>query len=122
MWRLRRLSRKSLQDRALARALDLFPRGHLDPARAQGPTPSQAPQPKTRYYGSIDLDPKKYAQQMSVIVTEVIAKLAAQEGTQFSVSLDIEATNADGFTEQTIRTVGENSATLKFDQHGFEEG
>ena len=76
---------------------------------------------KTRYYGSIDLDPKKYAQQMSVIVTEVIAKLVAQEGTKFSVSLDIQATNVDGFTEQTIRTVGENSATLKFDQHGFEE-
>jgi hypothetical protein len=32
------------------------------------------------------------------------------------------AQNPDGFDESTIRTISENSRTLKFEHFGFEEG
>ena len=37
------------------------------------------------------------------------------------VTLEIEATIPDGAAEQVVRTVTENSRTLKFDNSGFEE-
>jgi UDP-N-acetyl-D-mannosaminuronate dehydrogenase len=50
----------------------------------------------------------------------VIAHLAGQVGAEVTVTLEIEATLADGATDQIVRTVTENSSTLKFDSHGFE--
>ena len=46
-------------------------------------------------------------------------KTAQREGS--AVTLEIEATDPEGFDEARIRTVSENAKTLKFDQAGFEE-
>jgi hypothetical protein len=43
-------------------------------------------------------------------------------GTEVEVSLEIRARRAEGFDEQTVRTISENSRTLSFDQHEFSEG
>lgn len=84
--------------------------------------PSQAgPAPKTRYFGAIDLDPKRYSSQLASIMQEVLQRLEAQDGTVVSVALEIIAKNPAGFTEQVVRSVSENSSTLKFGEHGFEE-
>ncbi len=52
---------------------------------------------------------------------EVLSHLRADEGTQLTVRIEIEATNESGFQEGKVRTVSENANTLKFDQSGFEE-
>jgi len=41
-------------------------------------------------------------------------------GAEVTVTLEIEATLADGALDQIVRTVSENSRTLKFTSHGFE--
>lgn len=93
-----------------------------EPGPGPKPDPEPGPKPQTRYFGSIDLDSRRYSGQLANIMQEVLQRLAAQDGTVVNVSLEISASNAEGFSEATIRAVSENSSTLKFDQHGFEEG
>ena len=56
-----------------------------------------------------------------LIAEEVIAHLAGLVDAEVTVTLDIAANLPDGAPEHTVRTVSENSRTLKFDSHGFEE-
>jgi hypothetical protein len=56
----------------------------------------------------------------SRIADEVIAHLAGQLGAEVTVTLEIEVKLPGGVSDQTIRTVTENSRTLKFTNHGFE--
>ena len=46
--------------------------------------------------------------------------LAGQVGAEVTVTIEIEAKLPNGATDQLVRTVTENSHTLKFDSHGFE--
>jgi len=48
------------------------------------------------------------------------AHLAGIVGAKVSVTLEIEATVPDGVPENVVRTVTENSRTLKFTSFGFE--
>ena len=66
------------------------------------------------------LDPTRVGRDASRIADEVIAHLAGQVGSEVTVTLEIEATLADGASDQIVRTVTENSRTLKFTSHGFE--
>lgn len=77
--------------------------------------------PKTRFYGVKTLNSDKIALDFKNIADEVIANLRAADGTQLTVRIEIEATNATGFEDGKVRTVSENAHTLKFDQSGFEE-
>ncbi len=83
------------------------------------PGPAPAPRPH-RFHGTVRLDPTRVGRDASRIADEVIAHLAGQVGAEVTVTLEIEATLADGATDQIVRTVTENSSTLKFDSHGFE--
>ncbi|RNM12122.1 DUF499 domain-containing protein [Nocardioides pocheonensis] len=77
--------------------------------------------PKTRFYGVKTLNSDKIAMDFKNIADEVIANLRADEGTELTVRIEIEATNTTGFEDGKVRTVSENAKTLKFDQSGFEE-
>ncbi len=77
------------------------------------------PKPK-RFYGNVALDPTRVGRDAGRIAEEVIAHIAGLTGAQVKVTLEIEATLPDGVTEQVVRTVTENSITLKFNNHGFE--
>ncbi|HET89158.1 MAG TPA: hypothetical protein ENN99_00225 [Chloroflexi bacterium] len=59
---------------------------------------------------------------MGVIVEEVVQRLTSQVGCEVEITLEISARRPEGFDENTVRTVSENSRTLKFEQYGFEEG
>ena len=48
------------------------------------------------------------------------AHLAALVGANMTVTLEIEAEIPDGAPEHVVRTVNENSRTLKFTDQGFE--
>jgi hypothetical protein len=75
----------------------------------------------TRFFGSKVLDPDRYALDFKKVADEVLAHLAAAPGVQLAVRIEVEATTAQGFDENKVRTIAENAKTLKFDQSGFEE-
>ena len=67
------------------------------------------------------LDPERVGRDASKIADEVLAHLVGQVGAEVTVTLEIAAFLPDGASDPTVRTVTENSNTLKFKSHGFEE-
>ena len=90
------------------------------------PGPSGAPaaplgaQQLRRFHGSVRVDSTRVGRDAGRIADEVIAHLAGQMGAEVTVTIEIEARLPNGATEQLVRTVTENSRTLKFDSQGFE--
>ncbi|WP_108718589.1 Swt1 family HEPN domain-containing protein [Miniimonas sp. S16] len=102
-------------------AADEPPTG-LGAAVPQPPERRVAPRAVPRgFFGSKALDPQRYAKDFSTVVAEVLQHLAAVDGVELSVRLEISATAPDGFSEQVVRTVRENANQLRFEQSGFEE-
>ncbi|GIX27885.1 MAG: hypothetical protein KatS3mg123_1766 [Burkholderiales bacterium] len=90
-----------------------------------GTTGGAAPQPATpvlarRFHGTVRLDPARVGRDAGRIAEEVIAHLVGQPGAEVTVTLEIDARLPSGVNEQTVRAVTENSRTLKFESHGFE--
>jgi hypothetical protein len=94
--------------------------GGGQPAGSKEPVPPRKPS-KTRFFGSKELNPERYAVDFKRIADEVLVHLAAHQGARLSVRIEIEATADDGFEDSRVRTVSENAANLKFDQSAFEE-
>ena len=74
-----------------------------------------------RFHGSVSLDPSRVGRDAGRIADEVISHLAGLVGSSVKVTLEIEAEVQAGTPENVVRTVTENSRTLKFTTHGFEE-
>ncbi len=55
----------------------------------------------------------------SLVADEVIAHLTALLGAKVTVTLEVEAEIPDSAPDQVVRTVTENSLTLKFTSQGF---
>ncbi|MFN0150829.1 MAG: Swt1 family HEPN domain-containing protein [bacterium] len=88
------------------------------------PPPPPPPLPAvraTRYYGSVVLDSTRVGRDASRIAEEVIAHLVGLTGAKVTVSLEIDASIPDGAPDPVIRTVTENSRSLKFRSHSFEK-
>ncbi len=73
-----------------------------------------------RFHGSVELEPTRVGRDASRIAEEVIAHLSALVGGYVKVTLEIEATIPQGVPDNVVRTVTENSRTLKFISQGFE--
>ena len=86
-----------------------------------GATTGAPPTVLRRFHGTVTLDPTRVGRDASRIADEVIAHLAGQVGAEVSVTLEIEASLPSGASDQIVRTVTENSRTLKFKNHGFEK-
>ncbi|MEV4746325.1 Swt1 family HEPN domain-containing protein [Streptosporangium sp. NPDC049248] len=87
-----------------------------------GGTPPPPPGPKNvRFFGAAKLDPEFYQKSFTKMVQEVIQHLAAVEGVELELSIEITARKPEGFPEDKIRIVSENARVLKFDQFGFED-
>jgi hypothetical protein len=82
-----------------------------------GPPPAQL---LKRFHGSVRVDPARVGRDASRIADEVVAHLAGQVGAELTVTIEIQASLPNGASDQLVRTVLENSRTLKFDVHGFE--
>jgi hypothetical protein len=96
---------------------------HPDMTAAPEPPPGGSPKPaKTRFFGTRELNPDRYAMDFKKFSDEVIAHLTGAPGVHLNVRIEIEATAPGGFDDARIRTVSENATQLKFDQSGFEEG
>ncbi len=85
------------------------------------PATPVSPRVTSRYYGRVQVDPQRVNKDMGVIVEEVIERLTSLVGCEVEITVEINARLPEGFDESTIRTVSENSRTLKFEHHGFEE-
>jgi hypothetical protein len=57
----------------------------------------------------------------SRVAEEVIAHLSGLMGANVKVTLEIEAEIPTGAPDNVVRTVTENSRTLKFNSQGFEK-
>jgi hypothetical protein len=103
--------------------IDQTPKKPDDGARPERPTGPATPQPRTgpkRYHGTVELDPTRVGRDAGRIADEVISHLAGLVGTTVTVTLDIAAEIPSGAPENVVRTVTENSRTLKFKSQGFE--
>jgi len=78
------------------------------------------PKLTTRYHGTVSIDPQRANKDMAVIVEEIIQRLTGLRGTEVTITLEIEASRPTGFDDAAIRTISENSRTLKFREQGFE--
>lgn len=67
------------------------------------------------------LDPMRAGRNAAQIAEEVIAHLTGLLGAKVTVTLEIEAEIPDGVPDHVVRTVTENSRTLKFVQAQFED-
>ncbi len=87
------------------------------------PTPPPPPQPQRpiRFHGTVNLDPARVGRDAGQIAEEVISHLSGLLGSQVQVTLEIQAEVPMGVPDKVVRTVTENSKTLKFTGHGFEK-
>ena len=99
-----------------------------DPDGHGGDDPGPDPQPPDptpplrlkRFHGAVTLDAGRVGLDAGQIASEVIAHMDGLVGAKVKVTLEIEAELPDGFPDHVVRTVNENSSTLKFTDHGFE--
>ena len=87
-------------------------------ASTGSPTPAVRPK---RFYGTVALDATRVGRDAGRIADEVIAHLSGLMGSSVKVTLEVEADVSGGVPENVVRTVTENSRTLKFISYGFEQ-
>ena len=84
------------------------------------------PQPPTakvmrRFYGSVKLNQLKVSSSAGQIADEVVKHLAGIVDSEVEVVLEVRAKAPGGIPDSVVRTVSENSKTLKFQAFEFEE-
>jgi predicted AAA+ superfamily ATPase len=79
----------------------------------------EVPKPR-RYHGSVRLDPTRVGRDAGRVADEIIAHLEGLVGSSVTVMLEIQADLPNGVSDNVVRTVTENSQTLKFLSYGFE--
>ncbi|MGH9179866.1 MAG: hypothetical protein ACRD0N_15115 [Acidimicrobiales bacterium] len=65
-------------------------------------------------------DPDRLGRDAGRIAQEVVAHLQGLVGTETEVTIEIRATNAEGFPDTVVKIVSENATALRFTDHGFE--
>jgi hypothetical protein len=83
------------------------------------PIPPASPKPR-RFHGTVRVDSARVGRDAGRIAEEVIAHLSGQMGAEVTVTIEIEAKLPNGAGDHLVRTVNENSRSLKFDNFGFE--
>ncbi len=88
-----------------------------------GPKQPKPGTPKTmkRFHGTVELDPINVGGASAKIAEEIIQHFTSVYGNEVKVTLEIQASSPDGFTESVQRAVQENANTLKFQLAEFEE-
>jgi hypothetical protein len=80
----------------------------------------QAQKPQ-RYHGTVALDPARVGRDAGRIADEVVTHLVGLVGSSVRVTLEIDAEIPGGTPDNVVRTVTENSRTLRFASNsGFE--
>jgi hypothetical protein len=74
-----------------------------------------------RFHGSVELDPTRMGRDAGRIADEIVSHLTSLGGAKAKITIEIEIEVPNGIPEERVRTVNENSNTLKFRSHEFEE-
>lgn len=101
-----------------------YPQGTQQGGIIREPGPGPEPQQKkmTRFYGTKRVSPDRLGIGAAEIGDEIVKHLAAMDGTDVEITIDISASRPAGFDESVVRTVTENVNTLKFEgSSGFEQ-
>ena len=113
------VARQQLDAEAPAPGPSPSPGPSPDPTPPPGPSP--VPEPSIRrFHGTVNLDPARVGRDAGRIGEEVITHLAGLVGSEVTVTVEIEADLPNGAPDHVVRTVTENSRTLKFTTFGFE--
>lgn len=91
------------------------------PESASGSPAPTEPSKLKRFHGTVVLDPTRTGRDASRVADEVVAHLVGLVGANVKVTLEIEAQIPGGAPDNVVRTVTENSRTLKFTSQGFEK-
>jgi len=86
-------------------------------ATVTGGAGSQRPK---RYFATVELDPVRAAVEFGKIQNELIGAFTSSPSARVTIKVDIEASDSQGFDEQTVRTAKENGKTLGVKSSGFE--
>ena len=97
--------------------------GVPEPFGMQNPLPIMDIEEKKlhRFYGSIQINERIMASEAGKIMEEVVKHLTSLSGAKVKVTLEITAELPDGVPEHVVRTVKENSNTLRFQSSEFYE-
>ncbi len=85
-------------------------------------SPSPIARPLRRFHGTVELDPARIGRDAGRIADEIVAHLTSLVGAKAKVTIEIDVEVPNGIPEDRVRIVSENSNTLKFKGHEFEEG
>jgi predicted AAA+ superfamily ATPase len=97
------------------------PTGREGAGDEEGGETLPAPTGPKRFYGSVELDSARVGRDAGQIAEEVISHLKGLVRARVKVTLEIEAEVDDGVPENVVRTVTENSRTLRFTSSEFEK-
>jgi hypothetical protein len=113
------VARKQLDNETAKTRVDPEKPSPDDPSK---PTPDEpeATQPK-RFHGTVAIDATRIGRDAGQIGEEVVSHLLGLMGSKVRVTLEIEAEIPSGAPDNVVRTVTENSRTLKFKSQGFEK-
>jgi hypothetical protein len=75
----------------------------------------------TRFFGVARISPDRYARDLTRLSQEIIQHLAAPDGVDLEIRVEISARKPDGYPDDKVRNVTENARTLKFETYGFED-
>jgi len=75
---------------------------------------------RTRFIGHVDTDATRFFRSTDDIEKEILKHLNLATGTKVKITIHIEATNHDGFSQDTERTLKENGRTLGFGNVEFD--
>ena len=119
------VARRQLDAEQTTAAVTPVPTGDGTGGSEPAPEPGTEPRPPAevrprRFHGSVSLDATRAGRDASRIADEVITHLAGLVRANVTVTLEIDAEIPDGAPDHVVRTVTENSRTLKFNSHGFE--
>ncbi|MBN1546465.1 MAG: hypothetical protein JW902_07395 [Syntrophaceae bacterium] len=73
------------------------------------------------FHGTVTWNTTRVGRDASLIADEVISHLSGLVGANVTVTLEIDADIPSGTPDHVVRTVTENSRTLKFTSQGFEK-
>jgi predicted AAA+ superfamily ATPase len=93
-------------------------------SNGEGPPPLPPPPPgpkNTLFFGVASISPERYARDLTRLSQEIIQHLAAPEGVDLEIRVEISARKPDGYPDDKVRNVTENARTLKFETYGFED-
>jgi hypothetical protein len=103
-------------------ALDTVESTPVDDSEAAVKTDPDTPAAalKTRFFGTVELDPHTGRMAFDQIHDEIIKLFLTKLGVTVTVRLDITAQFSEGFDENLQRAARENSAALDFDDAEFD--